>query len=125
MTTKEVADQLVNLCRTGQYEEAQNSLYADHCVSVEPEGAMWSQRVEGMEAIKQKGAQWAAMVEEVHSAEVSDPIVAGGHFAVTMKNDVTFKEGGRQQIEEVAVYEVADGKIVKEQFFFPVAPQQA
>lgn len=120
MSTKEVADQLVNLCRTGQYEQAHNELYADHVVSIEPKGSNWKEVSEGIEAIKEKGQQWASMVEEFHSAEVSEPLCAGNHFSITMKNDVTFKEMGRQQIEEVCVYEVADGKIVKEQFFFPV-----
>jgi hypothetical protein len=41
-----------------------------------------------------------------------------------MTNDVTFKEHGRSKIEEVCVYEVQSGKIVKEQFFYPMTPQK-
>ncbi|MDH3649900.1 MAG: nuclear transport factor 2 family protein [Saprospiraceae bacterium] len=121
MSTQEVADKLVQLCRTGQYQEAQSSLYGPSAVSIEPEGSPWGQ-VEGLEAIQAKAQQWGEMVEEVHSAQVSDPVVSGSHFACTMENDVTFKGMGRQQIKEVCVYEVQDGKIVKEQFFYDVAP---
>jgi len=32
--------------------------------------------------------------------------------------DVTFKEKGRTQMEEVCVFEVKDEKIVSEQFFY-------
>jgi hypothetical protein len=35
-----------------------------------------------------------------------------------MGMDVTMKGMGRMKMDEVAVYEVKNGKIVKEQFFF-------
>jgi hypothetical protein len=35
-----------------------------------------------------------------------------------MGMDCTMKGMGRQKLEEIAVYEVKDGKIVKEQFFY-------
>ena len=53
MTTKEVADKLVDYCRTGRWDLAQEELYAADAVSIEMEGAQgFPQRVEGMEAIK-------------------------------------------------------------------------
>ncbi len=122
MNTQEVANKLVNFCKTGNFQEAQETLYAANAVSVEPEGSP-NPVTEGMEAIAAKGQQWSNMIEEVHSMEISEPIVAGNHFSLTMKNDVTFKERGRQKMEEVCVYEVKDGKIVREQFFYPLPPQ--
>jgi hypothetical protein len=44
--------------------------------------------------------------------------VGGTHFAVAMGMDVTMKGAGRLNMDEIAVYEVKNGKIVKEQFFF-------
>lgn len=123
MTTQEVANKLVELCRQGKYEEAQANLYADSAVSLEPEGGPWPARVEGLDNIKAKAAQWEAMVEEVHSLNVSEPVAAGTHFSIAMENEVTFKGMGRNKMAEIALYEVADGKIVKEQFFYPMAPQ--
>jgi hypothetical protein len=35
-----------------------------------------------------------------------------------MGMDETFKGMGRNKMDEIAVYEVRDGKIVKEQFFY-------
>jgi hypothetical protein len=32
--------------------------------------------------------------------------------------DATYKGMGRQKLEEIAVYEVKNGKVVKEQFFY-------
>ena len=48
---------------------------------------------------------------------VSDPVVAGDFFSCSMMVDLTTKEQGRNKMEEICVYEVQDGKIVKEQFF--------
>lgn len=119
MTTQEVADTLVKLCSAGKFQEATETLYSADSVSVEaaaPPGG--SRETTGLEAIKAKG-QWWADNHEVHSVELKGPLVANAHFAVTFKLDVTFKpQNKRFTMEEVAVYEVAGGKIVHEQFFY-------
>jgi ketosteroid isomerase-like protein len=76
------------------------------------------QSVEGLPAIRQKGKQFEEMVEEMHGGYSSDPLVTGNHFAVAMGMDVTMKGAGRVKMDEIALYEVKDGKIVKEQFFY-------
>ncbi len=119
MTTKQVADTLVKLCSQGKFDEATKSLYSDDIVSMEagaPPGQ--SRESKGIAAVKAKGEWWVAN-HEVHSATVEGPLIAGSHFAVTYKLDVTFKpESKRFTMEEVAVYKVADGKIVYEEFFY-------
>ncbi|MHB8209355.1 SnoaL-like domain-containing protein [Mucilaginibacter sp.] len=49
---------------------------------------------------------------------MSDPLVTGNYFAVGMDMDVTYKQHGRVNMKEVAVYEEKDGKVVSEQFFY-------
>ncbi len=119
MTTQEVADQLVKLCREGKFREAVETLYADDIVSVEaaaPPGQ--SKESKGLAAVKAKGEWWEAN-HEVHAATVEGPLVAGSHFSTTFKMDLTFKpENRRFRAEEIAVYEVKDGKVVHEQFFY-------
>jgi len=119
MNTQEIANKLVEYCRTGQFEKCYQELYSEKCWSVEPEGSSF-EPAKGMEAMKKKGEQWQSMVKEMHSATVSDPIVAADSFACVMENDVTFADGNRRQISEVCVYDVWEGKIVKESFFYPV-----
>ncbi len=118
-TTQEVADRLVKLCSEGKFEEATKTLYSPDIVSVEagaPPGQ--SRETKGLEGVLKKGEWWTAN-HDVHSAVVEGPLVAASHFAVTFKLDVTFKpEKRRFQMEEVAVYKVADGKIVYEEFFY-------
>jgi hypothetical protein len=119
MTTQEVANKLVELCSEGKFEQAIKDLYSNDIVSMEaaaPPGG--SRETKGLEGVVAKGEWWVAN-HEVHSCKVEGPLVAGSHFAVTFKMDVTFKpQSQRFSMEEIAVYEVADGKIVYEQFFY-------
>jgi len=119
MTIQEVADTLVKLCSQGKFHEAMNALYSPDIVSMEagapPGGA---REAKGLAAVQAKGEWWTTN-HEVHSVIVEGPLVAGSHFAVTFKLEVTFKpESRRFKMEEVAVYKVADGKIVYEEFFY-------
>jgi hypothetical protein len=119
MTTQEVANKLVKLCSEAKFQEAVNALYSPDIVSVEagaPPGM--SRESKGLAAVQAKGEWWTAN-HEIHSASVEGPLVAGSHFAVTFKLDVTFKpEAKRFTMEEVALYKVANGKIVYEEFFY-------
>jgi len=119
MTTAELANRLVELCRQGKNMDAVNELYADNIVSIEPAGSR-APHTEGKAAVITKENEFFSMVEEVHSSEVSNPIVAANYFSVTMKMDMTVKGMGRMVMDEVCVFKVADGKIVHEQFIFDV-----
>ena len=118
MTTQEVANKLVAYMRQGQIFEAQAELYADDIVCIEPEGLMAPPLTKGKEAVAEKGKQFAAMIEERHGGSCSDPVVGGRYFSISMSIDATMKGMGRQVLDEVCVYEVKDGKIVQEQFFY-------
>ncbi len=117
MSTQDVANRFYELAQQGQYDQIQSELYSQDAESIEPENSMW-QNVKGLDKIKEKAEHWASMVEEMHGGHCGKPQVAGGFFTCTMGMDVTLKEHGRVKMDEVAVYEVKDGKIVLEQFFF-------
>ena len=119
MTTQEVANTLIKLCSAGKFDEAVDALYSPDIVSMEagaPPGQ--SRESKGIAAVKAKGEWWVAN-HEVHSSKVEGPLVAGSHFAVTFKLDLTFKPQNRRfSMEEIAVYKVDNGKIVYEEFFY-------
>lgn len=117
-TTQEVANRLNELFKENKWEQAQQELFAENAVSIEPPGSQGLQTVEGLAAIKKKGDDFGAMVEEMHGGWCSEPLVGGRHISFAMGMDVTLKGVGRTKMEEIAVYEVKDGKIVKEQFFY-------
>ena len=119
MNTMEIARKMVELCRQGKNAEALDTLFADDLVSVEavamPGG---QQEAKGLAAVKAKGEWWVTN-HEIHGVVVEGPLVACSHFTVVFKMDVTFKpQAKRHTMEEVAVYKVAGGKIVYEEFFY-------
>lgn len=118
MTTKEVADRLKELFNENRWDLAQEELFSPDAESIEPSNSPGLRSVKGMDAIKKKGQEFNEMVEEMHGGYVSDFVFAGNHIACAMGMDVTMKGQGRMKMDEIAVYEVKDGKIVKEQFFY-------
>ena len=116
METKEIADKLVAWCNKGDYQSCYENLYSPDIVSIEPGGDNPVAR--GMGEVAKKGEWWAETFE-VHSSSASEPTVAGNWFSVRFDMDTTHRASGqRTQDSEIAVYEVKDGKIVKEQFFY-------
>jgi limonene-1,2-epoxide hydrolase len=118
MTTLEIATRLTALCKEGKYEQAQRELYSDDAKSIEPAQSPGLQTVEGLDNIIKKGDTFQSMIEEMHGGYVSEPLVGGNHISLAMGMDVSMKGMGRMKMDEVVVYEVKDGKIVKEQFFY-------
>ena len=117
MTTKQVADRLVSLCRQGNIMDAQKELYSAEIESIEPAHAP-VKSAKGIDAVTKKGVAFADMIEARHGGSVSEPIVEGNHFTIGWQMDVTMKGRGRMNLEEICVYQVKDGKIVREEFFF-------
>lgn len=123
MKTEEVAHKLVRLCKEGKYPEAYD-LYAEDAISVEMDGWVAGEQItKGKSSILEGFNEWQSNIQEMHGGSVGDPVVAGNHFVVPMTSDVTFKQGGRVKMDELCVYEVADGQIKKAQFFYEVPPQ--
>jgi len=124
MTTQEVANRLVVLCREGNFQQAVEELYAPDIVSVEPEGTP-NRIVKGLAGIAEKGAQFESKIEKMNSTSISDPIVAENFFSVNMLMNVNMKGVPVPiDMDEICVYNVRDGKIIKEEFFYTPQPQQ-
>jgi ketosteroid isomerase-like protein len=119
MTTQDVANHLVQLCNQGKFMDAMQELYSKDIISVEamagPDGV---KEVRGIGLVAKKGEWWSAN-HEVHGIHIEGPMVAGSHFCVRFKMDVTNKPSGkRMTMDELAVYQVKDGKIIREEFFY-------
>jgi ketosteroid isomerase-like protein len=72
----------------------------------------------GLDAIRGKNQWWGE--NNRFTGEVEGPFVGNDDkFAVYYNFDVTFKPTGkRNNMEEMALYTVRDGKVVREQFFY-------
>ena len=122
MSTQEVANKWAQMCREGKNLDCVNELYAENVVSREMPG-MPGELITGRQNVWNKSKEWLDNVQDFHASEVSEPVVAGNYFTAKMEFDCTFKDRGRQQMEEVCVYEVKDGKIASEQYFYSMPGQ--
>ncbi|SFW83450.1 nuclear transport factor 2 family protein [Chitinophaga sancti] len=117
MTTQQIATRFNELAQAGMFDEILHELFSSDAKSIEPANAPFPS-VQGLDNIIAKGKQFHDMIEEMHGSYTNPAIVAGSFFACTMGMDVSLKGMGRHKFDEVAVYEVKDGKIISEQFFF-------
>jgi ketosteroid isomerase-like protein len=118
LSTKEVAERYYELTSNGQLDKIYDELYADDCISIEPDDKLLPKRVLGIGAIKEKGKYFSDLIEETYSAFCGKPIIAGNYFACTMGMDARLKGYGRIEIDELALFHVKDGKIISEEFFW-------
>jgi ketosteroid isomerase-like protein len=110
----------VELCQAGKNEACLDELYANDAVSVEAAAMPGMDRVvKGLDGLRAKSKQWEQN-NVVHGAEVNGPYPNENRFAVRFKYDVTNKPTGkRSTMEEVALFTVENGKITREEFFYP------
>lgn len=117
MNTKQIAARLLEILRTGKFDDAIRELFSDDAVSIEErEQPPFAKVTTGKKAILEKGDIWRAMLEEVHNISISEPVFGGESFAIGLKVEVTLKGMGRMTIDEIALYKTANGKIISEQF---------
>ncbi len=118
MTTQEVAARFHELAQKEQWFEIQDELFAETVRSIEPPTAKGLPNAQGKANVRRKGEQLLQQVEAVHRAHTTAPVVGGNYFAVGRELDMTVRGAGRVQMNEVMLYEVKDGQIVLEQFFY-------
>lgn len=115
MTYKEKAQDIYDKLGQGQLLEAFDQYYHDEVVMTEPRGTR-----EGKEACREYEVQFLNNVREFHNLEVrnigSDE-KAGTTFVESMM-DITFKDGNRVQMEQVAVQQWEGDQIKHERFYY-------
>lgn len=118
MTVEQVATRLADYCRKEQFTQALEELYADNAVSIEQfEFPGFEKETKGLKAMMAKDEKFSSMVESRHGTTVSEPLVAGNSFCFVLTMDLKMRGRDREQLTELCVYTVADGKIISEQFF--------
>ena len=121
MSVIEIGKRLVELCNAGKGLEAVDTLYDEKIVSIEGQGSEEIPAVtEGIQAVRGKSVWWLDN-HEVHASSAVGPFC--GHrddqFVVKFDMDITNKPSGeRTQMSEVALYTVADGKVIQEEFLY-------
>jgi ketosteroid isomerase-like protein len=115
---RELAQRIVDLSIKHD-DEGCLAFYAPNVESIEPGQAP----MVGIEAIRQKFAGWHAMVPQA-TWRARTVCVEGNTIVVEWTGDVTFATGKQATMNEVAVHEIEDGKIVRERFYYDRAALQ-
>ena len=118
MTTQEVAFRFNELAKLEKWFDIQDELFSDNVKSIDPPNSTYFKYAEGKSNVRKKGEAFVKKIEDVHRKHTTEPVVGGNHFAVGREVDITVQGLGRIQLNEIMLYEVKDGQIVSEQFFY-------
>lgn len=112
----ELGQQLVALFNQGKADQWIKGVWSPKIESIEGVGTSMGWR--GTKAVNAKNAGWMA-AHTIHGASAEGPFVGATGFAARFKMDVEVKATGeRMKMEEVAIYTVQGGKIVREEFMY-------
>ena len=117
-TVQQVAARFHQLAQQEKWFEIQDELFSVDVRSVEPPTAKYLQYAEGKAAVRKKAQDWVSRIEAVHRSTTSAPVIGGNFFAVGRGLETTVRGLGRINMDEIMIYEVKDGRIVLEQFFY-------
>ncbi len=115
MTLKEKAQDMMNMLGQGQLLEAFDKYYGENVVMTEPRGTR-----EGKKACREYEESFLGMVKEFHGLDIKS-ITSDEENGVTIIEsamDITFKDGNRANMEQVAVQRWKNGHIVHERFYY-------
>jgi hypothetical protein len=118
LTTQEVAARFDELAQQEMWFEIQDKFFADNVRSVDPLNSPYFGYAEGKAVVRKKGMDFITKVKEVHGTYTTHPVIGGNHFSVGRGMDITVEGFGRIKIDQIMLYEVKDGQIVLEQFFY-------
>ena len=118
MTTHEIAKRYNELAQAEKWFDIQDEFFAENVRSIDPSDSPYFGYAEGKQNVRKKGEVFIKKITAVHRLYTSEPVVAGNHFAVGREVDVTTEEYGRVQINQIMLYEVKNGEIILEQFFY-------
>ena len=117
-STKEIAARFEELAREEKWFDIQDELFAENVKSIDPVHSPYMKSAEGKANVRRKGEDFVSRITAAHLRSTSPVIVAENHFAVARDVDITVEPHGRIRLNEIMLYEVKDGKIVSEQFFY-------
>ena len=117
-TIHEIAARFNEFAQQEKWFEIQDELFSDNVRSVDPPNSPYFGYAEGKSPVRKKGEDFVKKIEAFHGAHTTEPVVGGNHFAVGREVDITVQEFGRIQMKEIMLYEVKNGMIVLEQFFY-------
>jgi hypothetical protein len=112
----QVGADLVAMFNQGLMSEVEAKWHSPDIVSIEGVGVAMAWH--GKKSVREKSEQWAA-THRIHGASAEGPYLGATGFAVKFALDIEDTTANtRAMMEEVGVYIVQNGKIVREEFMY-------
>ena len=121
MSYLQKAKDMYDMILSGQMLDAFEKYYSDGVVMVEATGEVR----EGKDVNREFELKWMSTVKEMHGGGVT-AITSNeltGHTAVEVWMDVTYQDGNRMKMEEVAMQKWEGDQIVHERFYYNMPGQ--
>lgn len=118
LTIQEVVNRFNELAKQEKWFEIQDELFSEDVKSTDPANSPYFGYAEGKAAVRKKGEDFIKTIQDFHGAHTTEPVIGGNYFSVGREVDITVQEFGRIQINQIMLYEVRNGQIISEQFFY-------
>lgn len=114
-TVPEIAENLIKFMELGENIEAYGQLYAPNVKCIE---ADTSRSRSGRDRLESDMRSFAE-AHDFRYTSIQGPIIAGDRFALALCFTAKNRKSGEEfTIREIGVYEVQEGRIVEEQYFY-------
>lgn len=118
LNIQEIVTLYNELAKDEKWFEIQDEFFAEDVTSTDPKHSPYFGYAEGKAAVRKKGEDFIKKIMDFHGAYTTPAIIGGNHFAVGRGVDITVEGFGRIKIDQIMLYEVKDGQIISEQFFY-------
>ena len=110
----DIANQLAEGCRQLKFMETRKKLFAENAISIEADG----KPIAGLEALEAKNKTWQESIDKLYDLQISVPLVNGNFFSIAFTWDLAYKNQPRYIWHEIGLFQVKEGRVVREQFFY-------
>lgn len=120
MTYLDKANELYRMLGEGKMMDAFEKFYHDDVVMIEATGESYS----GKDRNRERMHEWTDSLDEMHDGGTTN-ITSNEKDGVTMVEswtDVSFKDGQRFKMEEIAVQKWKGDHIIQERFYYNIPP---
>lgn len=115
-TIHEIANGLKEMLSEQKFVEAYQLLFAEGAESIDPLNTS-GQPLKGLATLIAREKDSLSSITTIHKISLSEPIIAGSYFTMSLKMSFEIRDQGHMEIDEICLYKVKDGKIISQQFF--------
>jgi hypothetical protein len=115
-TIHEIANQLKELVGEQKFVDAYEQLFSEDAESIDPLNTS-GQPLKGLATLLAREKDFLSRITAIQKITLSEPIIAGSYFTLSLKMSFDVEGQGQTDIEEICLYKVKNGKIISQQFF--------